>query len=241
MRLHPIIISILLLINTNANADNTLVLSNGGTHAPMHTKDFKGFIDVVLTEALTRIGYKLDTRSLPNERSLINSDRGIIDGETQRITGLEKKYPHLIRVPEKIMDWQFVVFSKQHIDTTKNWKSLTPYTTSFITGWKIFEYNVPENVAVTKTRDPEGLFFLLDKNRTDVILYELWQGLALTKKHRYEGVMVSYPPLAKKAMFTYLHKKHALIVPKLAQALKEMKKDGSYQLIYQRILEPFLK
>ncbi len=241
MRRRVIILFVLLLINTNANADNTLVLSNGGTYMPMHTQEFKGFVDVLLTEAVRRIGYKLDMRSLPNERSLINSDRGIIDGETQRIAGLEKQYTNLIRVPEKVMDWQFVVFSKQKIDTTQNWNSLKPYTTSFITGWKIFEYNVPKDVQITKTRDAEGLFLLLNKNRTDLVLYELWQGLALIKRYNYKDIMVSYPAMANREMFTYLHKKHALLVPKLAESLRTMKKDGSYQKLYKRILEPYIK
>lgn len=236
-----IFIATLLLISSSTFADKTLVISNGATKPPMHTDNFTGFIDIVLGEALNRIGYKLDTRGLPNERSLINADRGIIDGESNRIAGLEKLYPNLIRVPEKIMDWQFVAFSEQDIDTTQGWNSLTPYVTSFITGWKIFEINVPKKTTITQIRHPEQLFILLNKKRIDVALYELWQGLGLIRKFKYNDIKALSPPLAHKEMFTYLNKKHAHLVPKLAQSLKEMKKDGTYARIHQRILSPLKK
>ena len=236
-------LSILLLISnsTFADDDKTLVISNGGTKSPMHTEKFEGIVDIVLAEALKRIGYKLDTRTLPNERSLINADRGIIDGEAQRIAGMEKNYPNLIRVPEKIMDWDFVIFSKKDIGAINGWNSLVPYETGYITGWKIFEYNVPKNVSVTRVRHPEGLFTLLSNNRIDVILYERWQGLNLIKKNNYKKIKGQLPPLAHKEMFPYLHKKHVHLVPRLAQALKDMKSDGTYARIYQRILGPLDK
>lgn len=233
--------AILLLICQFALAKNVLVLSNGATNAPMHGKNNSGIVEAILSEALKRMGYQLDVRVFPNERSLINANRGIIDGETQRIAGLEKKYTNLIRVPEKIMDWEFVAFSKKKIDMTGGWNSLKPYETSFITGWKIFEYNVPDDVSVTLTRDPEGLFTLLNNNRSDISLFERWQGLEIIKKNNYKDIKPLSPPLATRAMFTYLHKKNAKLIPLLASKLKEMKKDGTYARIYKQILGPLEK
>lgn len=238
---NTLFVIILLVLSNSTFADTALVISNGGTKPPMHTEQYTGFIDVVLAEALSRIGYKLDTRILPNERSLINANRGVIDGESNRIAGMEREYPNLIRVPEKIMDWKFVAFSKQDIKTIQDWKSLGPYETAFINGWKIFEYHVPEHVSITKVRHPESLLRLLNLDRTDVILYELWQGLELIKKNNYKDIKVLSPPLASREMFIYLHKKNAHLVPRLAQALKEMKKDGTYNSMYQRILGPLEK
>jgi len=236
MHLKSSVILIIILISNPVFSDNTLVISNGATRPPMHTENFDGFIDLVLKEALHRIGYKLDSRGLPNERSLINTNRGIIDGEAQRIAGMEKKYPNLIRVQEKIMDWQFVAFSKQKIDTTAGWKSLTSYTASFIMGWKIFEYNVPKQTSITTVQNEKILFNLLKRDRIDVVLYELWQGLELIKSHNYTNIELSTPPLTTREMFTYLHKKHAHLAPKLAQALKKMKHDGTYNQLYNRTL-----
>lgn len=237
-KFYYLFIALLLLISNSSFAEKALILSSGVVYPPMQSHNGEGFTNLVLKEALNRIGYKIAFRVLPNERSLISSNKGLSDGELHRTKGMEKTYPNLIRVPEKLMDWKFVVFSKQDINTKQGWNSLKPYVTSFITGWKIFEYNVPKDVKISKVRSPDGLFTLLDKERTDIALYELWQGLELIKKHNYKDIKVSYPPLANKAMFTYLHKKHAHLVPKLAQSLKEMKKDGTYERLYQKILAP---
>ena len=118
----------------------------------------------------------------------------------------------------------------------KGWDSLKPYVTSYITGWKIFEINVPKDVTTSKVRHSDGLFKLLNNDRTDLVLYELLQGLKHIKENNYKEIKASFPPLAEKKMFPYLHKKHAHLVPKLTKALKEMKKDGTYDQIYQRVI-----
>ena len=87
-------IAILLFVAPLSFAENVLVLSNGTTDYPMHGKNNSGIVEAILSEALKRINYKLVIRALPNERSLINANRGLVDGESQRIAGLEKKYPN---------------------------------------------------------------------------------------------------------------------------------------------------
>ncbi len=233
---HAFIIA-LLLVSVSSFAENkTIVLATAGAKPPLHTDNNTGFTDIVLKTAFDRIGYKLDIRVLPAERSLIASNRGIIDGEVQRIEGMTKIYPNLIRVPESIVDWKFVVFSKQEINTKKGWDSLKPYVTSYITGWKIFEINVPKDVAISKVRNSDGLFKLLNNDRTDLVLYELLQGLKHIKENSYKEIKAFFPPMASKKMYPYLHKKHVLLVPKLTKALKDMKEDGTYDQIYQRVI-----
>ena len=231
-------VAILFSMSVGVQAVEKIVLSNGATFPPMHTGDGTGFVDLVLAEAFRRLGIDLEIVSLPNERSLLNSNNGIIDGESQRIEGMDKNYPNLIMVPEKIMDWQFVGFAKKTIAMTQGWDSLAPHTTAYIIGWKIFEYNVPKNVAVTSVKHPRGLFVLLNNDRADIALYELWQGLEWIERGGFSQIKPLSPPLAVRKMFTYLHKKHRDIVPKLATALKNMKADGSYRRIYEHVLTP---
>lgn len=229
-----------LLLSSSALAENRITLTLGSMHSPMHTEQLTGFVDLVLKKAYERFGYQLDIVRIKNEGSLTSANKGIFDGLSIRIAGMQKKYPNLVRVPEKIVDWQFVGFSKQRIDISKGWNSLTPYTTAIVTGWKIFEYNIPEKKSISKVSNPELLFNLLDKNRSDIILYERWQGLELIRLMGYKNIKVLSPAFAEKEMFTYLHVKHKSLVPKLNKALKEMKKDGTYQALYDSILSPLV-
>ena len=187
------------------------------------------------------MGVQLQTVQLPAERALKNVNAGIDDGEMSRIAGLEKLYPNMIRVPETIMDWEFSAFSKKQTALDGKWSSLRPYSVAYIIGWKILERNVPADVFVTKVKNTEQLFGLLEKQRTDIILYERWGGLKYIKDNQLQNVNIQTPPLAVRNMYIYLHKKHEKLVPKLAEALKAMKQDGTYQRIYEQTLAPLVK
>ena len=204
---------------------------------PLNTKEKTGFMDVVASEAFKRIGISLRTVQLPAERGLKNANLGIEDGEMSRIAGLEKLYPNLIAVPEKIMDWHFVGFSLNPISLAHGWSDLKPYTVSFINGWKILETNTTA-MTVTKVRNSEQLFKLLTNKRIDVILYERWGGLLMRKNLSENQIRLLEPPLAIKPMYIYLHKKHHLLIEPLAKALKDMKNDGSYVRITNELLTP---
>lgn len=216
----------------------TVIELNTTGKPPLNTPEHTGFMDRVAKEAFRRIGITLKTVQLPAERGLINANIGIEDGEMSRIAGLQKSYPNLIQVPEKIMDWEFVIFSKHDIPGDPDWTSLKPYSVAFLNGWKILERLVPPETDTIKVNAPEQLFTMLKKNRTDLIIYERWGGLLYAKKFKLDHITVKYPPLAVRAMYIYLNKKHEALVPKLAAAIKQLKMDGTYQKLYADILTP---
>ena len=146
---------------------------------------------------------------------------------------MEKLYPNLIRVPEKLIDWYFVAFSKRSVELNEGWQSLSNQNIAFITGWKIYEKNTPPSATKTQVRNAEQLFTLLSRNRTDIALYNRSSGNYLIEKMKLDGIRELSPPLAVREMYIYLNKKHSRLVPKVAQALAEMKADGTYK----RILE----
>jgi polar amino acid transport system substrate-binding protein len=219
-----------------AYAEPIIVLNTTGK-PPLNTPEQTGFMDKVAKEAFRRIGITLKTVQLPAERGLINANKGIEDGEMSRIAGLQETYPNLIQVPEKIMDWEFVVFSKQAIALDAGWDSLKNYTVAYMNGWKILERHVPESHSL-KVSTPEQLFTMLKKNRTDLIIYERWGGLLYAKRFGLDNVITINPPLAVRAMFIYLNKRHKALVPKLAAAIKQLKNDGTYQRFYSDLLVP---
>ncbi len=221
-------------------ASNMLVINTTG-QPPLNTAQGSGFMDRVAAEALAKIGYRLQTIRLPAERGLRNSNAGIDDGEMSRIAGLEKLYPNLIRVPEKIMDWEFNAFANREIRMDGAWSALSPYVVAYINGWKILEKNVPVAAQITKVKNPEQLFSILQKDRADVIIYERWGGLQMIQQQHLNNTLILTPPLATKEMFIYLHKKHKHLVPRLARALSEMKQSGAYQKIYDETLGPLAK
>ena len=224
--------SFYLLVALTAGSSNAatppILTLNDPTETPYTTKAGDGFFDLIAREAFRRAGLQLKLIKLPPERGLINANAGIEDGDLSRIAGLEKTYSNLIRVPEKMIDMDFVALARKPSPATASWAALEPIPVGHIKGWKIFESNLRPATQVITTDDPEQLLTLLGKDRIDVALYDRWMGLALAHQMAIKGVHVVEPPLATREMFIYLHQRHADKVPAIAAALKALKADGTY-------------
>lgn len=227
-----------LCVGLPAGAASKLILSSG-VLAPYTTPQRQGFLDQLIAAVFREVGVEAELLIYPTatERGMLNANEGVDDGLAMRIAGLEKQYPSLIRVPEEVAVNDFVAITTQHRFPTPNWEALSPYVVSYIIGWKVFEAHVPKGKELTLVRDAEQLFTLLDKGRADVALYERWQGLATTRAMGLK-VQVMEPPLVRTRMYIYLHKKHAALVPRVAEALVKLKKNGTYQRLHDATLKP---
>lgn len=187
-------------------------------------------------EAFSRIGMEFKLVSLPSERSLFAANLGEVDGEGLRVAGLGSQYLNLVQVPERYIGISFVAFTKDlSINLDQGWESLKPYRLAYITGWKMFEANVPAAKAVNRVDKPEQLFRMLDGGRVDVVLYTRADGLALMRSMGFKGIVALSPSLKDVDMYLYLNKKHEALVPRLAKTLREMKADGTHGRIMQSI------
>lgn len=228
-----VIAGALLLIAGMARAAGLPVLVlNDATAPPFTTTDGKGFLDAVAGEAFRRAGVRLQLVRLPAERGLINANAGIEDGELSRIAGLEAEYPNLVRIPEKLIDLEFMAFSK-NAALPASLEVLRMRSVGHIKGWKIYEKQFAGAPNVVSADDPEQMFRQLQLDRIEVALYARWQGLSLIQRQGLKGVVALDPPLAKREMFIYLHKRHAALVPRIAEALRAIKAEGLYDRLYR--------
>jgi polar amino acid transport system substrate-binding protein len=78
------------------------------------------------------------------------------------------------------------------------------------------------------------LFNMLDKNRLDVALYSKLAGYEQLMLRGLSDIYHLEPPLASREMYLYLNKKHAHLADEVAEALRDMKEDGAYDLIVQK-------
>ena len=211
----------------------TLTLSTNNT--PLDRKA----LEQLSQESLRRIGVDLKLVSLPSERSLTAANLGEVDGEGLRVGGLggpDGPYPNLIQVPERFVRISFVAFAKNAtISLDNGWDSLKPYRIAFINGWKMFEANAQGARVVNQVDKPEQLFRMLDEGRVDLVLYTHADGLLLARNLGLTSVAPLSPALKEVDMYLYLHKKHQALVPKLTQAIRDLKADGSYNRILSAI------
>lgn len=214
-----------------------LSLTTGALPPLTASANHPGFLNLLAREAFRRVGVEVEVTAVPTERSLINVNSGLDDGDIFRVAGVEAAYPNVIRIPEKTIDNDFIAYSRIPGIQIRNWADLQAYSVAYATGWKPYERNVKNVKELTTTSSIHELFPLLEKGRADIILMDRWQGQWVVQQMGYQLKPLE-PPLARFEMFMYLNKKHAALVPKVAQALRDMKVDGSYKKIYDTTLKP---
>ena len=223
----------------NSFAQSPLILSTFAG-PPLSNKDQTGYYDLILIEAFNRAGIAIEIVQLPAERSLANANQGVTDGDFVRIAGLNSIYPNLLQVSEKLTDFEFVGFSRNVSIATTSWQSLQPYDVAIVRGWKILETNIVGSRSLVRVKDQNLLFTLLKNNRTDIVIYSRFEGYEMIRQLGIKDARILDPPLAIKEMFLYLNKKHQSLIPIIDEKLKEMKRDGSFDLITKKTLEHFL-
>lgn len=198
----------------------------------------EGFFSHLIRSLLEPLGYGVTVQAPPAERALLLANEGVDDGDGPRIPGLEASYPNLLRVPEPILDVEFIAFTKRLDFEVRGWESLEPYSVAIVTGWKILERNIRSNPGLLRVKGPEDLFRLLKSGRAEVAVIDRHSGHAMARKVGLRHFNALRPALVSTPMFLYLHKRHRDLVPILASRLREMKDSGVYErLKCEKLLE----
>jgi polar amino acid transport system substrate-binding protein len=220
-----------------ADENSSEIIYIGSTNLPpIYAPDEKSIVDQLVRIAFAKIGRKARNVPQPAERSLINANRGINDGDLLRVAGLDKLYPNLVRVRVRLIDFEFVIFTKKTMPPIAGWDDLKPFSVAIIRGWKILERNVRGTAHLTKVEDAEHLFRLLESDRADIVIYERLQGYHVIQKLGLSGIQLLEPPLISRPMFLYLHKSHRPLIPALERALTQLIQDGTYEMIKTDVL-----
>ncbi|MDX1514745.1 MAG: ABC transporter substrate-binding protein [Gammaproteobacteria bacterium] len=213
----------------------TLVIGTSSA-PPYHDQNGTGFFDQVVAEAFRRAGLGLEIIDVPAERGLLNANAGIDDGDLSRIGGLERLYPNLRPVPEKLFEQEYVALTRRvHLETDR-WDRLNPFTVAHIKGWKIFENDAYRPAELVRVENLPQLLMMLGRDRIDIALIERWMGLAEGRRQQIHDLRALEPPLARREIFLYLHKKHEPLLPRIAEALRELKTDGTHERLFRDLI-----
>lgn len=184
----------------------------------------------VLQEAYKNIDVEIQYIDFPSERALVESNNGRIDGEVNRIQGVNQQYSNLIMIPVVVNKIEGTVFSKNVTIPIAGWESLKPYKIGLRRGTKFAEQGT-QGMDVQVVKDNRSLFLMLDKGRFDIAVVDRLSGLAQIKKLHLKEVTVMGPPLATINLYHYLHKKHSALVPAITEALQKMETEGRIKTI----------
>jgi polar amino acid transport system substrate-binding protein len=223
-----------------AGADDTPVFEISTSYQNLlSNSNGTGMLDRIMREAFSRVGMDARIVFTRTDKSLADVNAGLLDGELNRIAGMEQAYPNLVRVPEPNMTMHFVAFAKEDYDTS-SWESIRNRYIGIVRGWKILERNTDGFPHVLLVPTETELFRMLHKDRLDMALYAKLTGYAAVKSMGYGEIHHLDPPLASREMYLYVHESHEDLVDDIAEALGSMKADGTYDQIVHETTAPYL-
>lgn len=208
-----------------------------GVRSPHSTPAQDGFIDRLVSEAFRQLGYTVVITPLPAKRALQETNTGNLDADLVRVQEIPHSFTNLRTVPEKLIDFDFMVFTRHARLTPQGWDSLKAYEVGIISGWKILERQLKGSRTLTLADDTRQLMRLLAQDRVDLVVSERWQGLQAIQDLGLSDVHMLEPPVKSREMFLMLHKRHAALIPRLTKTLRKMKQDGRYQHLFSETLE----
>ena len=235
-----VIITIVLAeASASPNDGARLRLSISTTAAPPFShSDGTGLIDQIMAEAMHRLGRTHEMVTLPPERAMLDLAHGLYDGTATQVAGLQRQYPQLIQVPFSLLRLDLVAFTKRHDVVVHRWEELLDYSIAYIGGWRLLDEQLHDMQSVTRVKDVDQLFGLLQRDRVDLVIYSRMMGLSYIKRHQLMGVHLLLPALSSPPMFIYLHKRHAALVAPLVAVLQQMEAEGWNDGVRHQVLDP---
>ena len=224
------------IILTTPLYGNEFFTINTADKPPYSTPSINGIYDQIILKLFNSLEIKVQINHLKSARSIENVNVGIDDAEYARIEGLCAQYKNIRMVNEKLIDFEFTAFSKNSAITITNWNTLKDYHIAFIRGWKIYENNADAFKSKILVSSEKDLFQLIEKDRVDIILYELLRGFDHIKKQNINDIFNLKAPLSVRGMYLYVNKKHEKMIPLLENGLRVMKKKGDYDTIIKTFI-----
>lgn len=217
-----------------ATAEPAPVMKKIVLSSPRHVDSYDGkFLNLLYTEAFKRLGFEFVYMFYPAKRGSMMAAIGKSDGELARAFNYNEKLPNLTRIDEPIFTVRISAFTTRPEIKLNGWESLksTDYKVEYMRGLKICEVKLPEFVKKENLSDianwSQGLKKIIAK-RTDVYIEVERTVLRALKSDEFKDTNIRVAGLLEEIdLYTFLNKKHADLIPKLAAVIKNMRSDGT--------------
>jgi len=193
----------------------------------------------VVREAYRRLSIPLEIKWLQGKTALELSSSGQLDGEVQRIDGLDRRFEDLVQIPVPVNYLEGVAFAKKQAFPIKGWFSLRQYRIGIVQGI-LFAEQGTRGMRVTASKNYQDLVNLLQLSDIDVAVMPRINGLFAIQKANLKTVKEMPGVLETLFLYHYLHRKNAHLNAKVGQELKRMLLDGTTQRIRNEVYAKLL-
>jgi len=191
-------------------------------------------LESVYRESLNRLGVSVSFKGCTPASCGKYVTNGAVDGEMARALFYNTIYPELVRTNEKVFSVNISAFSTNSSLKFNSWDdfSNSKYKVAYISAYYLIDKNIlkrmsSSNIIYVK-HWADGLQ-KLSGNLADI--YIGVERTVLNELSGNESNIHKIGTLETLDLYPYFNKKHKLLSDKLAQTLKEMKKDGTMKRI----------
>jgi ABC-type amino acid transport substrate-binding protein len=121
------------------------------------------------------------------------------------------------------------------------WNSIKDYSIGIVRGVGSSEAGTRGMDRVTATTSLENMIRMLDADRFDVMVTDLFSGLVAVRKLNLQArIYPLSPPLERIRIFHYLHERHRDLVPKVGQVIEQMEASGELAALREALVKQVL-
>jgi len=218
--MHPfrtgLLIALGLLSTCDTHADDALRIAGGSSYVVAN-----GI--ALLRQAYRRLGLRIEAVEVPAERGLRMSNEGSLDGEALRVEGLEQQYPNLIRIPVAVLATSVEAIAIDPSVRVSSWDDLRTYSLCIPHGIKAIELPTA-GMKTYAVNSVQQIIKMLQANHCQigVIASATWADYEALD---WAGIR-SAGRLGDFALYHYLNKRHAALVPRVTVVLEHMRAEG---------------
>jgi polar amino acid transport system substrate-binding protein len=178
-----------------------------------------------------RAGVPVEFVPLPQKRSLALAVEGSIDGDAGRILGLEERYPSMVRVNVKLLDFKGAAYVLRGRGIKQyHHEMLNTMRVGALSG-VVWAGNLMQRGRLERVATYEALFDMLLEGRIDIALSSrLSAETVFSSNAGYYSRIIRLEPLAfKTSFYHYLNEKNADLAPTLEKALRELRAEDYWR------------
>ena len=130
--------------------------------------------------------------------------------------------------------------TKLHFDVD-GWNSIRDLRIGIVRGVGSSEAGTRGMEHVTATTGIDNMIDMLDADRFDVMVTDLFSGLVAVRKLNLQAKIYPLsPPLERVNIYHYLHERHRDLVPKVGQVIAQMQASGELAALRAALIKQVL-
>ena len=195
----------------------------------------------ILRVVYGRLNIAVEFVDVPGKRALVLSSAGELDGEVHRIANLARDYPTLLQISPPINYIEPSVFTTTLRFDVRGWSSIKDYSIGIVRGVGSSEAGTQGMTSVTPAASLDNLIRMLDADRFDLIVTDLFSGrVAVRKLNLQSRIQPLSPPLEKISIYHYLHERHRDLARKVEAVIRDMEASGELARLRETLVKQVL-